>query len=37
VKLEAPVLPEERLHAIYQLAAERQKKLYQVLLENTWQ
>ena len=37
VKLEAPVLPEERLHTIYQLGAERQKKLYQVLLENTWQ
>lgn len=30
VKLEAPVLPEESLHAIYQLGAERQKRLYQV-------
>ena len=37
VKLEAPVLPEEKLHAIYQLGQERQKRLYQLLLEKSVQ
>lgn len=33
VELEAPVLPEEDAHAIYQLAMERQQRLYRALLE----
>jgi gluconokinase len=32
VELEAPVLPDEACHAIYEIAANRQRKLYQTLL-----